>query len=68
VECIQDIGGKARKKKRPVGRRRRMLRDNTKLDIRYVGLVWTEMISLRIVIYEYCNETSSYIKFWEIVD
>jgi hypothetical protein len=35
-ECIDDIGGKARKKKRPLGRSRRRSVDNINTDLREI--------------------------------
>jgi hypothetical protein len=45
AECIQDIGGKSRRKK-PLGRPRRRWVNNIKLDLRDIG--WDGMDWLRI--------------------
>jgi hypothetical protein len=36
-KCIQDIGGKPRRKKKPLGRPRCRWVDNIKIDLRKVG-------------------------------
>jgi hypothetical protein len=44
-ECMQDIGGKARKK-RSLGRRRRMWVNNIKVDLREIGWDGMDWIDL----------------------
>jgi hypothetical protein len=45
-ECIMDIGGKARRKKKPLGRPRRRWVDNIKIvlgEIGWDGVDWIDM-------------------------
>jgi hypothetical protein len=45
-ECIQDVGVKARLKKRPVGRPRCMWVDNIKMDVKEIGFDGIDWIDL----------------------
>jgi hypothetical protein len=68
ILCFQFYAYRVLVGKKPLGRPRRKWEYNIKMDLRWDGVVWTELIWPVEGSCEHGNEPSGFIKYWRILE